>query len=226
MSRRAHKQSTQEATEIPSSLTDPTGLAESIGGGLSLPMLSRLIEDWMFAGQSMGWSKATLASRRIYTRNLIWFLKEKCEHPLASEDAEVPPVVDVRALRAFFAYLRIDDPQGRWGFCEGGKPKWTKGVSERTVETYHANINALFSWCEHEELLVPSPMRRVALKKPARKLIEPLSKTQVAMLLSEAGRSEQASRDVAIVSLLLDSGLRANELCTLRLDHLDTKAHK
>lgn len=48
------------------------GYAEGVGGGMNIPSLSRQIKDWLFEGKCCGgWSRATLESRHIYTKNLI-----------------------------------------------------------------------------------------------------------------------------------------------------------
>jgi site-specific recombinase XerD len=49
---------------------------------------------------------------------------------------------------------------------------------------------------------------------------ESLSPEKVATLLAAARRSQQPKRDVAIGSLLLDSGIRASELCSLRVNDI------
>ena len=54
------------------------------------------------------------------------------------------------------------------------------------------------------------------MPKREQKVIETLSVEQVERLL----RAAQSARDKAIIAVLLDTGIRANELCTLTLDHV------
>jgi site-specific recombinase XerD len=189
------------------------------------------VRDWIFAGECAGWTQATLDNRRTLANNMLWFLRERCfavpgTTPTSGKFSTPIPIeeslVDVSCLREFFAYLRSEDPRGKWGHeYPSGKPRFIKGVLERSVETYHNHLCSFWNWCVDERLIERSPMDRIILRRREREQVDPLSQDEVRMLLRSAGKGKFTSRDIAIVMLLLDTGLRASELCGLKMEDLD-----
>lgn len=113
--------------------------------------------------------------------------------------------VSVPLIRRFFDEVRTrTDPRT-------GKP-----VTSETVHGYARAVRALLNWCVQEELLSEAVPRRMSMPKREQKVIQALSRQQVDRLM-HAGRTP---RDQAIVAVLVDTGLRANELCTLTLEHV------
>lgn len=66
---------------------------------------------------------------------------------------------------------------------------------------------------------VPSPKAR-----PDQ--VQPFTREQIGYLISAAKRSQQPRRNEALVLFLLDTGLRASELCSLRLRDMDLQGHR
>jgi integrase/recombinase XerD len=110
-------------------------------------------------------------------------------------------------------------------------------VSAKTLLNIHVAISALFTWLIQENLVQENPMRQVARPKPEKRTISPFTETDLKLLISSLNKSRSytcksktvqnarptAIRDRAIVLLLLDTGLRATELCTARILDLDLK---
>jgi site-specific recombinase XerD len=87
---------------------------------------------------------------------------------------------------------------------------------------YHRCLATFFKWLVSEEILPSSPMLKVP--PPPRRGVElkqPLSQEAVAKLLRAAKTSFSPRRDEAILLMLLDTGLRAAELCSLRMNDVD-----
>jgi site-specific recombinase XerD len=95
-------------------------------------------------------------------------------------------------------------------------PRYDVPVSSATVHGYARAVRALLNWCVGEGLLDERVPKRIAMPRQEQKVVQALSPQQVERLLGAA----QTSRDKAIIAVLVDTGLRANELCTLTLDHV------
>jgi integrase/recombinase XerD len=96
------------------------------------------------------------------------------------------------------------------------EPRTSRPLTSHTVHGYARAVRALLNWCVQDGLLDERVPKRVAMPRRAQKVIPALSAQQIDRLL----RAATASRDKALVAVLVDTGPRANELCTLTLDHL------
>ena len=179
---------------------------------ISLSDLKKYAEGWLLSCEIAQHSEATLANRRIYVKNLLWFLRQR-EYESCS----------VMELRAFFAYCTNGhkDEGGRWN-----NPQEKKPVKSSTVAAYHRHIRALFNWIVGEGMLASSPMARIPAPIDRPDQVEPFSDAQVHALLAAAKRSRHPRRDEAIVWFLLDTGIRASELCDLKFSEMDMTARR
>ncbi|MDO4264230.1 MAG: tyrosine-type recombinase/integrase [Deinococcus sp.] len=87
----------------------------------------------------------------------------------------------------------------------------------------HARLRPLktfFTWLEDDEVLDRSPMRRVSLPKLPKYILPAVTREDMGLLLSAARESNHPLRDRAILVLLYDTGVRASELCGIRLEDL------
>ena len=107
---------------------------------------------------------------------------------------------------------------------------WQVDVSTRRAEgsvaTLHKGLKQLFVWLLAEGEITASPMARMPVPKASEPEVPVLSDDEVlALLASRAGTSFGARRDHAIISLLLDSGLRREEVTMLTVAGLDQLEH-
>jgi integrase/recombinase XerD len=109
-------------------------------------------------------------------------------------------------------------------------------LKSRTIANAWIALSSLWTWAEHE-LNTPHIIRgKVERPKFKRQPIEPYSRTDIAAMLeachhakawkTKTGRQAAATRptalrDRAIITTLLDTGMRASELCDLKLDDYD-----
>jgi len=174
---------------------------------LTVVELEHAAREWLYDCQYRQHSKCTIRSRRLFADKLLWFLKhhnhDRCGVP---------------ELRRFFAYLTTghESEGGRWGSARQTKP-----VRPRTVHTYHNHLRSFFNWLVGEGFLECSPMERIAVPIARSDQVQPFSLDQVKLLIVAARRTRNPERDEAIVRLLLDTGMRASELCGLRMENLD-----
>ena len=178
---------------------------------LKVAGLARQLEQYLITCQIANHSAETNAVRRIIVSKLIWF----CERQGFT-------FVGLPELRHFFSYLLNghDDGDGRWG-----NDRFTKRLRPSTVQNYHKHLRRFFAWLVEEEVLDASPMEKLkpVIARPDQ--IQPFTPDQVHTLILASERSRDRLRNVAIVTLLFDTGLRASELCGLRLRDLDMDQH-
>ena len=109
-------------------------------------------------------------------------------------------------------------------------------LSDKTLSNIWTALSSLFNWCE-EELHTPHPMRdKVKRPQYTQKPIVPYSVTEVTAMLKAVdqgatwttrtgkqtvSKRATALRDKAIILTLLDTGIRASELCNLSYNDYD-----
>jgi site-specific recombinase XerD len=111
-----------------------------------------------------------------------------------------------------------EEPGGRFG-----NPQLKKPLRPISIKDYYVNFYSLFKWIVSEGYLEESPLDNLPVPKVQASQIQPLSEAQVTALLESAKKTSSPKRDTAIVMLLLDSGLRASEICNLKMQNLDIK---
>jgi integrase/recombinase XerD len=107
-------------------------------------------------------------------------------------------------------------------------------VSKKTLYNYHIGLSVFFKWCLSDDLISENPLDDIPRPKPEQRTIEPIPEDHVRKILKACERLTYSRngktvtqylpdrfRNRAIILLLLDTGLRASELCTIKNDHLD-----
>ncbi len=95
-----------------------------------------------------------------------------------------------------------------------------KGHNPGGVWTYYRTLKAFFRWLYAEDVLPVDLFKRI---KPPKLNAEPLPPAELADIgkLLKVCTGDYAQRNKAILLTLLDTGLRANELCGLNLSDID-----
>jgi integrase/recombinase XerD len=106
-----------------------------------------------------------------------------------------------------------------------------EAISTYTLAGYVRVILSFLNWClddeEYSEYVKHAVVRRIKKPKIIETIIETFTSEQIEALFAACDRQESEHlqlRDRAILSLLLDTGIRANELCTLTIGNVDTSA--
>jgi integrase/recombinase XerD len=168
--------------------------------------LSQAIEGYFIAAHARRLSPHTLSDYDTTFRRFEAFLAE--DPPLATITAE-----DVRS------FLNSLD-----------------GLSDKTVLNYHTGLSALWTWAMKEHLVTKHVVREVDAPEPEQREIVPYTEQDVRAMLTACDRSRRyrrpgkrvcdherpsALRDRAIIMLLVDTGMRASELCGLLVRDVD-----
>lgn len=95
-------------------------------------------------------------------------------------------------------------------------------LSPFTVHTYYRAAASFFHWATREKLIESSPLQEIP-KPQVPKLVKPrFSENEIKALLEVCKDNKPLPvRNRAIILVLLDSGLRASELCGLTLTDLE-----
>lgn len=151
--------------------------------------LTQTIEEYILEHQIKGHSKATI---RYYRQNLEWFCKY-----LGNPNAEE---ITLSNARQYVLDLK------------------EREISSVTLQTYVRAIRGFLTWCYDEGYTSENIPKKLKLPKAARKAVDVLTDTEVSRLMSCIDtRKFTGLRDMVIVLLMLDSGMRLSEV--LRLEY-------
>jgi site-specific recombinase XerD len=97
-----------------------------------------------------------------------------------------------------------------------------KFLSDLTCNTggkfaYFRAIRTLCNWLVYNDYLKDNPLKKVDPPKPAKRILPSLTIQQVQYLIDSANNL----RDKCIISLLVDSGMRLNEIANVRKEDID-----
>lgn len=104
-------------------------------------------------------------------------------------------------------------------------PRYNRPMSSNTLHGYARAIKCYLNWCIGDDLVSEKVTRRLEMPKREVKVIQTFTDEHVARLFVAAGVVHPqypwfVARDRAILAVLLDTGIRANELCDLTLDRV------
>lgn len=109
-------------------------------------------------------------------------------------------------------------------------------VSKKTILNYLTGLSALWTWAVDNEIVSEHIVHKVERPKPEKRSIVPYSEADIKSMLSALthsnlytrpgkGESQHSlphqERNRAIIFLLLDTGIRATELCELKIHQAD-----
>lgn len=142
--------------------------------------------------------------------------------------------VTTQNLRDYLTFLRTDYTPRR---ITGNNDR---KLTTKTIRNIWVSLSAFFHWAS-DEFGLPNPMKKVPAPKFTEPPVEPFEKEEIERLLKvcdfcdEAKTNERrkfsmrrptARRDRAILLTLLDTGLRATELCSLLIGNVDLNTGK
>lgn len=185
-------------------------------------LVSQAIPGFLQYKAAAGLSPRTLQS---YEHHLKQWVEHISDKPLKK--------VTTADLRGYLVFLR----QEFQPFRLNGK---TDPLSPKSLHNVWITFSSFFTWAS-QEFNIPTPMRGIARPKFPRAPVEVFSREEIEALLkacvstgearpgnrrSFVMRRSTADRDQAIILMLLDTGLRASELCALKVSDVDGKTGK
>jgi site-specific recombinase XerD len=149
--------------------------------------LDRLVEAYLLACRTEGMSSNTV---RWYGQKLAAFL----DHLRGSGVSPILSALVPDIVRAFVAFLQAE------------------GLSGFTVRGYVQVLKGFATWLVEDGYLERHPLGKLALPRVPANVVKPLDDAEVAALLRAVNqRSYRGSRDLALLLLLLDTGMRLGE---------------
>lgn len=116
-----------------------------------------------------------------------------------------------------------------------------QNITNTTILHYYSALAALWTWALKEEIVSVHIVHKIRPPKPEKREIVPFNEAEIKAMLSVVARSKAyerpgkrksdhalgtADRNRAILLMLVDTGLRASELCELQLNQLDHRNNR
>lgn len=184
--------------------------------------LTQAIQGFTLACQARQLSANTL---RDYNTTFKRFQGFVDDDPLLSD-------IGPDMVRRFMAWLATPQAGG------GAVARAPRPLSKKTSLNYHTGLSALWAWAVTERLVERNVVREVEAPRAEKPAIVPLSQADVKTLLAACDRSREYSRpgkracdnarptalrDKTLIFLLLDTGMRASEVCGITARDVDLK---
>lgn len=156
--------------------------------------LETLLPSWLVSLKSRGLSTKTLDSYQTGVEQfLAW-----------CDDTGTPRNLSKRAVEGFLADMA------------------ERGRASKTLRIRAAALRLFSAWLADEGERQDAPLRGMQLPKLKEKIVHPLTDKELVDLVAAcAGRDFMARRDEAIVRLLAETGMRADELMSMTVGNLD-----
>jgi integrase/recombinase XerC len=141
---------------------------------------------------------------------------------LAEVQGAEPVLANIDRLRVqtYLRYVRSPQDQGRWNGCP--QDSAARETRPSTVASYFNVLRSFFSFCVREGWLERSPVQGLTRPRVPDDQLQPFSESQIKALVAAARESPCPSRNLGMLLLLLDAGLRSSELCALAVGVLHT----
>ena len=167
--------------------------------------LENLIQGFKLTCQTEGKSPKTIEWYTCFLERYLQFLK-LINYPTVIDR------IDKNHIREFIRYLQT----------EASTPHGNNPLSPATVQGYVRTLKAFFSWLTREEYILDNPMNKIPVPKAPVRVISTFNSEQITRLIQLCDRSNGLGhRNIAILLLMLDSGLRVSELINIDLDDVN-----
>ena len=167
--------------------------------------LQNLIKGFELSCQTEGKSPKTIEWYTCFLRRFLQFLQLNI-HPTNVNE------IDKNHIRAFILYLQQ----------QAKTPHTKKPLSSSTVQGYIRTLKVFFSWLLREEYIESNPMNRIPVPRAPIKVINTFNNEHINKLATLCHISNGTGyRNLTIILLLLDSGIRVNELVNIDISDLD-----
>ncbi len=155
------------------------------------PNLDEALDTFLLDGRARRFTPRTLEHYQTRLGGFFVFLQGQ----------DINTIAEIAPSHIRLYYIHLEDKQ----------------LSSHTIHTCARAIRAFLNFCVREELLNESPMRNVALPQRDKLLPNYCTAEEVTRLLDAC----VTERERALILLLLDTGLRATEVCKLDAGHID-----
>jgi site-specific recombinase XerD len=176
--------------------------------------LARAIDGFILSKSAEGRAKQ---STDWYRHNLIKFsVWLKSLHAIAEVDG-----VTAQHIREFLQHLR--DPHPKYVGHRFRKANPTEGSAQRSILGAFASLSAFFNWAVSDGVIRQSPTANIKRPKVAKQIVPIFTREEMQALLAacDSGDDGITARNKAILTILLDTGIRLSEIVGLRMDRIN-----
>lgn len=167
--------------------------------------LETLIQGYQLSCQTEGKSAKTIEWYGAFLRRFAKFL-QSCGMSTAVTG------INRGHVRSFICHLQT----------EAKVPHTGVPLSPATVQGYVRALKAFFSWLEKEEYVASNPIARLPIPKAPTKIVSTFTSEDIERLIRACQQVENnSSRDLCILLLLLDTGVRVSELTSIEMQDVD-----
>ena len=152
-------------------------------------------DDFLQHCESRGLSTKTVSYYTQQVSKLVTWLKQRGITELENVTAD--------DLRRYLVHLR------------------KSGIAPASQHSGARAMRAWLNWCEKQDKLTVNPMRKVTMPKRPQTRRPAVSLDDVRRILEACEDARDPLRERAIVLVLTDTGIRASELCALRVGDLE-----
>ena len=177
-------------------------------------LFSKAIDGFIMSKQIENLSDTTLAMYRYHLEHFDSFTNHTELSKIKTED-----------IKKFLAYLQFEYQPIRWD------KKDHSPLSSYTLKNVWITLKSFYSWAK-TDLQIPDIMLTIPPPKITKVEVEPFEKGEIKALLSVVDKKSNganhpfALRNRAIILTLLDTGLRASELCNLKIADVEMRSGK
>lgn len=92
-----------------------------------------------------------------------------------------------------------------------------KGNSKTTIDNIRRNLNAFFQWLENEDYIKKNPCRKISRIKEPQRLKRYFTEYEIEAIRDSC----KNKKELALIDLLISSGLRIGEIPTIKISEID-----
>ena len=179
---------------------------------INVQELRKFGQGWILDGQYRQLSPLTAEARRNVLDHFFWWLARDQALTCGAQE-----------IKGFLNYATIGhrEPGGRYGVAKLNKP-----LRPRTVKDIYGILRSFFRYLVAEGYIQESPVEAVRPPIHRPDQIQPFSEDQIKSLLQAAKQTRNPKRDEALLLFMLDTGVRASELCGLKFSDVDIVSRK
>lgn len=182
--------------------------------------LKSLVKGFILTKQTEDKSPRTVEYYQKNLNRFLWY----AERENWPDDA---PLLNEWHIREFLSYIATETH--RWGLQGNGSETSQRKASHSTVHHYFVALSCFFSWAVCEGFLHESPTVKIKVSKPKPKVVTPYTSEEIKKMLAVCDYDYQhnakflASRNRALILVLLDTGIRLSELVKMKVDDIHSE---
>ena len=170
--------------------------------------LEELVEGFRLYCLAEGKARKTI---RWYIPKLVYLREYLEENGLPTDVSKI----NVNHLRTFIVHLQTEVTVGQ---NNAYQPATDKSLSPLTVAGYVRVFRLFFNWVEREGYAENNPARLLRAPKTSTKIVETFAGDQIQRLLAAVDvKQANGFRDLCMMLLFLDTGIRLTELINLEI---------